>query len=97
MRDEYSDRKLRLGMTLRPASRPSPSSATLGIHVATVLNRPELEREHRAQRMARRDHVRSGEAGRFRELLEVERDEPGNKPAPSNYWHQLQKSGAPTW
>jgi hypothetical protein len=30
-RDEYSDKKLRLGTTLSPASSPSPSSATLGI------------------------------------------------------------------
>jgi len=78
-RDEYSDKKAALGDDIETREQAEPLIGHAGHHVAAMLDRPQLEREHRAQCVTRRDHVRAGEARRLGELLEVERDEPGNE------------------
>ena len=67
MREEYSDRKLFFGMTLRPQNKREPLVGDQRHDVALAFDRPQLERQRGAQRMCGRDHARAGQLGAVRQ------------------------------
>src|SRR5215468_5618252 len=81
MRDEYSDRKLFLGMALRPQKRASPSSATSAIMwlLRSMDHSLSASEARSAKRMRGRDHAGTGKPGAERQRVGVETQQIGNE------------------
>jgi hypothetical protein len=77
MWEEYSDRKLFLGVALSPQNSASPLVGDQRHDVALAFDRPQLEGQRSAQRVGGRDHARAGKLGGLRPGIAVKRTRSG--------------------